>query len=105
MIIAVDAAGGEYAPHEIVKGAIKAAEEYEVDIALVGNKTMLHVLCSRYRNKLDIDIKRAGRFDRKIPFLYNQTNDGVESVLMAQFRKHAIPAILCRFFSRNHLPK
>jgi len=36
MIIAVDAAGGEYAPHEIVKGAIKAAQEYKVDIALVG---------------------------------------------------------------------
>ena len=27
MIIAVDASGGEYAPHEIVKGAIKAAQD------------------------------------------------------------------------------
>jgi glycerol-3-phosphate acyltransferase PlsX len=59
MIIAIDAAGGEYAPYETVKGAIKAAQEYEVDIALVGNKTMLHVLCSRYRNKQDINIIEA----------------------------------------------
>ncbi len=56
MIIAIDAAGGEYAPHEIVKGAIKAAQEYEVDIALVGNKAILHVLAGRYLKKLDIRI-------------------------------------------------
>ena len=61
MIIAVDAAGGEYAPHEIVKGAIKAAQEYEVDIALVGNKAMLHVLASRYLRKLDISIIEANQ--------------------------------------------
>ena len=36
MIIAVDAMGGEYAPHEVVKGAIKASQEYEVQVALVG---------------------------------------------------------------------
>ena len=59
MIIAIDAAGGEYAPHEIVKGAIKAAQEYEVDIALVGNKAILHVLASRYLNKLDLSFIEA----------------------------------------------
>jgi glycerol-3-phosphate acyltransferase PlsX len=56
MIIAIDATGGEYAPHEIVKGAIKAAEEYDVDIALLGNKATLHVLASRYMKKLDLSI-------------------------------------------------
>ncbi len=61
MLIAVDAAGGEYAPHEIVKGAIKAAQEYGVDIALVGNKAMLHVLASRYLKKLDITIIDASQ--------------------------------------------
>jgi glycerol-3-phosphate acyltransferase PlsX len=59
MIIAIDATGGEYAPHETVKGAIKAAQEYEVDIALLGNKTALHVLCSRFLNKLNINIIEA----------------------------------------------
>ncbi len=41
MIIAVDCAGGDYAPHEIVKGAVEAAEEYKINIALVGRKTVL----------------------------------------------------------------
>jgi glycerol-3-phosphate acyltransferase PlsX len=56
MIIAIDATGGDHAPREIVKGAIKAAEEYEVDIALIGNRAVLHVLASRYLKKLDIRI-------------------------------------------------
>ena len=59
MIIAIDAAGGEHAPREIVKGAIKAAQEYDVDIALVGNKAVLHVLAGRYLKKLDISIIEA----------------------------------------------
>jgi len=36
MKIAVDAMGGDYAPEEIVKGAVIAAKEYGVEIALVG---------------------------------------------------------------------
>ncbi len=56
MMIAIDAAGGEYAPREIVKGAIKAAQEYDVDIALVGKKAILHVLAGRYLKKLNISI-------------------------------------------------
>ena len=61
MVIAIDTAGGEYAPHEIVKGAIKAAQEYEVDIALVGNKAMLHVLAGRYLKKAGIKIVEASQ--------------------------------------------
>jgi len=56
MIIAIDAAGGEYAPREIVKGAIKAAQEYDVNIALVGSKAILHVLAGHYMNKLNLKI-------------------------------------------------
>ena len=59
MIIAVDAAGGEYAPHEIVKGAIKAAQDYDVGIALVGRRDMLHVQASRYMKKLNISVVDA----------------------------------------------
>jgi len=59
MLIAVDAAGGEYAPYEIVKGAIKAAQEYEVDIALVGKKNILHVLTSGYSRKPGFTIIEA----------------------------------------------
>jgi len=59
MLIAVDAAGGEHAPYEIVKGAIKAAQEYEVDIALVGRRAILHVLTSRYSKKAGFTIIEA----------------------------------------------
>ncbi|MBI4284034.1 MAG: phosphate acyltransferase PlsX [Chloroflexi bacterium] len=59
MIIAVDAAGGDYAPHQIVKGAIKAAQEYGVEIALVGRKDILHVLAGRHLEKLGLTIVDA----------------------------------------------
>jgi phosphate acyltransferase len=51
MIIAVDAAGGDYAPHEVVKGAVLAGEEYGIEIALVGKKSILHVLAAKYLKK------------------------------------------------------
>jgi phosphate acyltransferase len=59
MIIAVDAAGGDYAPQEIVKGAVQAAEEFNVGIALVGKPQILKLLTARYRNRLDIHIVEA----------------------------------------------
>lgn len=61
MVIAVDAAGGDYAPHEIVKGAIKAAQDFKVEIALVGRKDILTVLAGRYLNKLGITIVDASQ--------------------------------------------
>ena len=59
MTIAVDASGGEYAPHEIVKGAIKAAQDFKVEIALVGKKDILTVQASRHMKKLGISIINA----------------------------------------------
>jgi len=61
MIIAVDAAGGEYAPYEIIKGAIKAAQELKVEIALVGTKSTLHVLASRHLRKLGFTFIEASQ--------------------------------------------
>ena len=61
MIIAVDAAGGEYAPREIVEGAIKAIEEYKVDIALVGRKTILQMLARRHLKKPGLTIIEANQ--------------------------------------------
>jgi glycerol-3-phosphate acyltransferase PlsX len=58
MIIAVDAAGGEY-PREIVEGAIKASQEYDVEIALVGNKSILHLLAGRHKSKAKLSIVEA----------------------------------------------
>jgi len=61
MIIAVDAAGGDYAPREIVKGAVKAAQEYGVEIALVGRKDVLHVLAGRQLRKSGLTIIEASQ--------------------------------------------
>ena len=61
MIIAVDASGGDYAPQEIVKGALKAAQEYAVDIALVGRRNVLHVLAGRSLRKPGITIIDASQ--------------------------------------------
>ena len=36
--IAIDAMGGDHAPHEIVAGAVWAAQEYGVAIELVGKQ-------------------------------------------------------------------
>ena len=55
-IIAVDASGGDYAPREVVKGAIKAAQEYQLKIALVGRKDILTVIGGRHLNELGISI-------------------------------------------------
>ena len=51
---------------------------------------VLFILMTNRPDKLDIDIKRAGRLDRKIPFLYAQAPEQIESVLQAQFRKHKL---------------
>jgi glycerol-3-phosphate acyltransferase PlsX len=61
MIIAVDAAGGEYAPHEVVKGAVKAAREFQVEITLVGRKDILYVHAGRYLGKLGMTIAEASQ--------------------------------------------
>ncbi|UCG54487.1 MAG: phosphate acyltransferase PlsX [Dehalococcoidia bacterium] len=61
MRIAVDASGGEYAPNEIVKGAIKAAHEYDVEIALVGKKSLLHLIAGKHLKKLNLSIIGASQ--------------------------------------------
>ncbi len=51
---------------------------------------VLFVLMTNRPDKLDIDIKRAGRLDRKIPFFYSQDPEDVEPVVMAQLRRHKV---------------
>ncbi len=51
---------------------------------------VLFILMTNRPDKLDIDIKRAGRLDRKIPFLYPQDAETVEAVIAAQLRKHKV---------------
>ncbi len=57
--IALDAAGGDYAPHEVVKGAIKAVQEYGVEIILVGRKNVIRKLAEKALIKTGISIVDA----------------------------------------------
>jgi AAA+ superfamily predicted ATPase len=51
---------------------------------------ILFLVMTNRPDKLDVDLKRAGRLDRKIPFLYVQTPEEVEQVVAAQVRKNHI---------------
>jgi phosphate acyltransferase len=61
MIIAVDAAGGDFAPNEIIKGAIQAVEENDIEIALVGNKSLIHVTAARSLKNSHISVVEASQ--------------------------------------------
>lgn len=48
MKIAIDAMGGDYAPEEIVLGAIQAVKSYNFDVVLVGNEEAINAVLARY---------------------------------------------------------
>ncbi len=56
MKIAIDAAGGDYAPHEMVKGAIKAVQEFGVEVVMVGRQNVLRKLAEKSPVKTGITI-------------------------------------------------
>lgn len=51
---------------------------------------ILFLVMTNRPDKLDLDLKRAGRLDRKIPFLYSQTPEEVELVAKALLKKNKI---------------
>lgn len=51
---------------------------------------ILFLVMTNRPDKLDVDLKRAGRLDRKIPFLYVQTPEEVEQIAQALLRKNKI---------------
>lgn len=58
MKIVIDAFGGDNAPLEIIKGAIKAKQEFKIDICLTGNENIINKVSKE--NNLDIsDIEIA----------------------------------------------
>jgi glycerol-3-phosphate acyltransferase PlsX len=57
--IALDAAGGDYAPHEMVKGAIKAVQELDVEVILVGRKNVLRKLLEKSPVKNGLSVIEA----------------------------------------------
>ena len=67
---------------------IARIKEFMSDTANRGR--VLFVLMSNRPDKVDIDLKRAGRLDRKIPFFYPQTTAEVETIVQAQLRKNKV---------------
>ena len=55
--IAVDAMGGDYAPEEIVAGAIQASAELGVDILLVGDKQQIDSLVKKHGGKESASVR------------------------------------------------
>lgn len=51
---------------------------------------ILWLIMSNRPDKLDIDLKRPGRFDSKIPFFYPQTSEETEGVIKSLFKKNKI---------------
>lgn len=51
MKIAVDAMGGDYAPEEVVLGAVEAVETYDLDVFLVGDETKIRNVFTTYNIK------------------------------------------------------
>ena len=50
MKIAVDAMGGDYAPEQIVLGALRAAREYDCEIFLVGEEKKVQEVLERSKD-------------------------------------------------------
>ncbi len=60
MKIAVDAMGGDYAPSEIVKGAVEAARNYNIGVILVGNEKIIREELAAYNTQNpDISVVHA----------------------------------------------
>lgn len=51
---------------------------------------ILFLVMTNRPDKLDVDLKRAGRLDRKIPFLYSQAPEEVEAVAKALVKKNRL---------------
>jgi len=53
MKIAIDAMGGDYAPEEVVKGAVLALEERNLEIILLGDMGKIKEELIKYKYKKD----------------------------------------------------
>jgi glycerol-3-phosphate acyltransferase PlsX len=63
MKIAVDAMGGDFAPAEIIKGAIIGAREYDVGVILVGPQELIQADLIKYDTLgLDIEIEHTDEY-------------------------------------------
>jgi phosphate acyltransferase len=54
--IAIDAMGGDFAPAEIVVGALRAREELDVEVLLVGDVPQIEAILNQHTNSHNIEI-------------------------------------------------
>jgi glycerol-3-phosphate acyltransferase PlsX len=107
MLIAVDAFGGDYAPQEIVKGAVEAANQYKIEIALVGQKPVLRMLLRKHSKNVKLNIIHASQIidfnehpveairskrDSSIVIGTNLVRDGIASAFVSAGNTGAILA-------------
>jgi phosphate acyltransferase len=57
--IAVDAMGGDFAPNEIIAGAIRASEELDLDIVLVGDPHQIESYVKKHHTTSSLEIVAA----------------------------------------------
>lgn len=57
--IAIDAMGGDHAPAEIVAGAIRAQEELDVEVLLVGNPQQIEFSLKQHKSSRQLEIVTA----------------------------------------------
>jgi len=63
MKIAIDAMGGDYAPQEIVKGAVMGAKEHNVEVILVGPMEQIEKELAKYdRSGVNIEIVHTSEY-------------------------------------------
>lgn len=54
MKIAVDAMGGDHAPEVVVRGALKAVEDFGIEVVLVGRRNEIEALCVKESPRVEI---------------------------------------------------
>ena len=74
--------------HHFAPRVIARIKEFMSDTSNRGR--ILFLVMTNRPDKLDVDLKRAGRLDRKIPFLYSQTPEEVENIARALVRKNKV---------------
>lgn len=72
MKIVIDAFGGDNAPLEIIKGAVKAQEHFKIEICLTGNENIIKKVAKE--NNIDISNIEINPYRRCYSWLMKHLN-------------------------------
>lgn len=88
--IAIDAMGGDHAPHEIVKGAYRAAKDLKVKIILVGD-----------RAKIDLELSNKGKLPN-IEVVSSQSHVEMHEKATKGLRNRQTSIAVCAGLVKDH---